>query len=80
MIIGNKRSLVVYNVEYEMTDSTGERVTWKANILSHENSDDAIRFISAYTKKRINILSISDVAHLDGVTDKALEYMARVPR
>jgi hypothetical protein len=74
-MITTDRTLTLYNVEYEMKDANGQDVTWKANILAHGEAEDAINFIRRYTKKGINVMSISDIGKIDGVTDRALQYM-----
>lgn len=73
----NKRTLVVFNVEYELPGTDGKPVTWKANILCSNNHADAIGFIRHYTGKPVTVLSISKITELDAITDIALDYIAK---
>jgi len=73
----NKRTLVVFNLEYEMIGEDGKMVTWKANILCNEHHDNAIEFIKKRTDKPFNLLSIGKVVELDAVTDEAIEYIVK---
>ena len=73
----NKRTLVVYKVEYEMQDVMGKMVTWKANVLCTNNHEDATAFIAKYTGKPINVMSIGKVVDLDGISDAGIEYIVK---
>lgn len=73
----NKRTLVVFNVEYEMQNDMGKMVTWKANVLCSNNHKDATDFIAKYIGKPINVLSIGKIVELDGVSDDAIEFIVK---
>ncbi len=70
-----KRTLLLFNVEYEMKNEAGEDMVWKANLLTRGNQDDAINFITKFSKKPVRILSISNLASVDGLTDAAVNYI-----
>lgn len=73
----NKRTLVIYNVEYEMPNDMGKMVTWKANVLCNNNHEDATNFIAKYVGKPINIMSIGKIVELDGISDAAIDYIVK---
>jgi len=73
----NKRTLVIYNIEYEMNNEMMKPVTWKANVLCKDSHEDATAFISKYVGKPIQVMSIGKITDLDGISDEAIEYIIK---
>ena len=50
MLLGG-RTLILYNIEYEMLGIDGKMASWKANIVSYKNHENAIDLLRRLLNK-----------------------------